>query len=122
MILGSTTQWLEVQGETAIGAAASQMVFTGDFHEWLEKDTGHGRPGPFLGNASSTAAVTMLAAPTVANRFRQINRVSVHNPDSATQVAKIQVNDNGTRYIVHVGILAPRKTLFYERGTGWNLL
>jgi hypothetical protein len=70
---------------------------------------------------NSTTAVTMLAAPAAGTRII-INSMSVYNTDTASITVTIRINHDGTMMNIIKVTLLTLENLFYEAGSGWQVL
>lgn len=70
--------------------------------------------GSAFGTSNSTTAVTVIAAPASGKR-RLIRSLSIHNNDTVSATVTIQINNSGTKYILHKEALDSGKQLLYDR-------
>lgn len=72
-------------------------------------------------SGAGIADLDICAAPQQ-NFVRNIETITIFNPDSATHVLSIKIDDGGTDTILLKQSLAQNKTLAYGDSSGWQVL
>lgn len=73
-------------------------------------------------SSNGVTAATLVSAPA-ANTIRNIDSMAISNQDSITHGVYVQIDDNGTDYIIASYTLAPGECLMYESGgNGWHIV
>ena len=102
--------------------SANQVeVATNFFDLTPQATTTERRMGQKLTTSNDTTAVTIVAAPGLQGRIRNIQSVQINNKDTATVSIIVYVDDNGTAIRQVKQSVRTNETLQYEDGTGWTL-
>ena len=102
--------------------SANQVEIATNFFDLTpQSTTTERRMGQKLTTSNDTTAVTIVAAPGLQGRIRNIQSVQINNKDTATVSIIVYVDDNGTAIRQVKQSVRTNETLQYEDGTGWTL-
>lgn len=115
IVLSATTDKIEALLGGAAATAQVRCVAC-----WRDVTTTTYTPGRTAILTNGTTPVTVVGAPASATQ-RVVDFLNCYNADSATVTLTVQLNDNGTAYILWRGALAPGERLEYGEGTGFRV-
>ena len=116
MILDAITKQIEI----LLGAAVTtnQLPCTG---HWVDHTATTMVPGETSGPTVNPAGVLVIVDNPAASTYRQVKHITIYNADTVATTVTVQLNDNGTLYILRKTILPVNSTLFYQQDMGWNV-
>jgi autotransporter-associated beta strand protein len=79
------------------------------------------RGGTKVSTANNTTDVTIVDAPAIQGRIRNVQTIQIYNADTATSSVTVKIDDSGTETILVKQSIRAGETLQYEDGTGWTL-
>src|SRR3990167_2437437 len=80
------------------------------------------RGGTKVTNTNSTTDVTIVAAPELQGRIRNVHTIFIHNKDTASITVTVKLDDSGTETIQTTVTLRTGETLVYEDQSGWSVI
>lgn len=117
MQLDTTTR--KIQAVLTAGATTAAMNVTVDYVDITASAL------PVAGltptNTNGTTPVDILAAPAVST-VRKVNAITIYNADSAAKTVSVNLDDNGTDYLIIKTTLQVGETLAYTDTRGWYSL
>lgn len=114
LILAATTDTIEV---VLGGTPVTQLPIYAGYRDFTAADYVAGRNAI---NTNSTTAVVAVGAPA-ASAYRVIDFINIYNPNVANTTVTVQVDLNGTEFILTSIILAQGEKLVYQEGAGWQV-
>lgn len=115
--LDLTTRKLQIGFDTSVSAGVACVVSFVDTNNEGNPTAG----GTQATSGAGIADLDICAAPRQ-SFVRNIDTVTIFNPDSATHVLTIKIDDGGTDTILLKQSLAQNKTLAYGDSSGWQVL
>ena len=109
------------------GAGAADCDVHVDFVDWTTVSTQAGAsivqataPGMERSQTNGTNDVTVCSAPAP-NPVREVLRIAIHNTSGNDRTLTIKTDNGSTERVIWVGTATTAKSIFWEKGTQWQL-
>lgn len=114
LILSATTDILQAKLAGAVATNQVRIVAS-----WRDITTTEFTPGRTVIVTNGATAVSAVAAPAASTQ-RVIDFINFYNADTAPVTLTVQLDDNGTPYVLWVGSIGVGESLQYVDGIGWQ--
>lgn len=121
IVLKKTTEKLQIVLAGAV--TSNQLEVTAVYYDDIpQATTSVRRRAHKVSSTNSTTDVDIVDAPADHGIIRNIEKVTIHNKDTATATPTIKLDDGGTETIEIKQSIAAGESMVYEHGAGWQIL
>lgn len=119
--LDSTTKKLEIVLGGTVSSVQPQV--SSYYYDVIpQATTTLRRGGQTVTSTNNTTDVTIVPAPELHGRIRNVHTIFVHNKDDATVTVTVKLDDSGTETVQTQISLRAGETLVYEDQAGWTVI